>query len=1462
MFIFVPPDLRDPATMTEVELKEEIRNHESGIINHNKRIELLNKRLDKVAPGNYDGASFTERNTTQRIVAFCYERIKLLQNQGLIKYSENVRLRRSAAGSDTDGMKAALRDGANVNCYDANLNTPLMLAKTSECVDFLMGKAADINAVNNEGRTALHIAAGAGNSSVVKALVSWECRKTIKDNSGKTALALATQAGHNECILALGGKVSAPVASRRANPSPETVSISASSAANAASVSASSRKARNESFMNACHQGQVQEARRLFLEGVEVNCARWDQRGPLLVALTSGKEELIDMILGHPDINVNVVDNTFNQTPLQWAAINGRENRINQLLLLGAHVDMVNKYGMTPLHHALSSNSGRSKRISMAKILINAGANPSLKTTGPYYGIPVGSNAYDVAKKNFVIEEFNAAIIEHANTRTPTGTRSYKLFFDACKAGDKSIAAGIYTSGRSGNVNWQCLDEEMKTPLLIAIEHKRTDVVDYLLSIQEIDINLSDSKYRTPLHWASWYGDNKTVVQLLKMGAHSNASNWTGMTPLHIAVYVKSMSTARILLGANSSINEYTTRQYDDCPPGSNVEKVAELRGVAVEFARVVTEHNRVTNLLADVNAVTTAAAVPVNLPTRPDNAFYLLCKNGDLATIRATCSTRVLNQTSGRGKQRTALMAAIVRRYHTVAHYLLEQPGLNINARDAKNRTALHRAAWNGDRTLLRSFPAGTDANVISDLGVTALHMTIAQRNLYNSGILMAMGASTTIRTKAEYMRHPADCSAHDIADRCQLGDLLHGLLDNGGDVGILLILASKAGDTFEVGRLLDIGVNINTRCRSHKSTPFIEACIAGHEATVAYLLTRPDLDVKISRQNGWTGLHSLAARGMIDLINPVIARGSSINACQPGVAPLHLAVYSKHFHVAKLLLAAGADPQLKTTTLLTDEARVIIIPKGSNAGDIARLHGLESDWAALVEPNTPNLHDSSLVPASQSSAVSPLVISASTISNESKLYDACVAGDLVEVKRLTTGTIDINYQQPDGGDTPLLAACKNYNEPIIRHLLGCTGIDVNKVGKTKASPLEWMTCLGNIEIIETILQLGADVNNVNWAGVTPLHEAIIRHDSIRLAKILVDAGADVNIRTIAEYNSISEGSTPYDIAKRANKLELYGGILSPKSNPITTTTPASTADAQLYAACREGDLLRVRFLLSQTNINYRESTANNQTSILAAFRRKHIGIVNLLLNQPQLDINQCGDDGRTVLERAAWYGNKALLTRVIELGANINSQNSHGITPLHTALLAGSMTMTKILLAHGARTNIKTTRATPECPAGMTAFELADHLGLGTKFREVLKLETQVTSMDTSTPAVTAKPETQSRLSSADQGAANKLAISLPVIPTTPHSSVTELANLRLADTLPARELNQRYASAATQNTTNPDFYVEYGHFYYDSYKKEKDAFRRVVLRSKGIEMYEKAITLDPFLPDISQHEELKQA
>ncbi|GFT34149.1 histone-lysine N-methyltransferase EHMT2 [Nephila pilipes] len=99
-------------------------------------------------------------------------------------------------------------------------------------------------------------------------------------------------------------------------------------------------------------------------------------------------------------------------------------------------------------------------------------------------------------------------------------------------------------------------------------------------------------------------------------------------------------------------------------------------------------------------------------------------------------------------------------------------------------------------------------------------------------------------------------------------------------------------------------------------------------------------------------------------------------------------------------------------------------------------------------------------------------------------------------------TGKFDVNLQD-DGGWTPLVWACEHNYVDLIQWLLDL-GADPNVRDNEENTALHWAACSGNNDILEMLLDNGCNLSFVNQRGDSALHIAA-RKDNYMCVKLLL---------------------------------------------------------------------------------------------------------------------------------------------------------------------------------------------------------------------------------------------------------------------------------------------------------------------------------------------------------------------
>jgi uncharacterized protein len=116
-------------------------------------------------------------------------------------------LMRAAKSTDLDAMRLLIKAGADASLGMKNGSNPVLLLagtrvgpgssadKVVESLRLLVEHGANVNAANQRGERALHLAARQGSNALVRTLVELGANLNATDSSGKTALDVVTQPG-------------------------------------------------------------------------------------------------------------------------------------------------------------------------------------------------------------------------------------------------------------------------------------------------------------------------------------------------------------------------------------------------------------------------------------------------------------------------------------------------------------------------------------------------------------------------------------------------------------------------------------------------------------------------------------------------------------------------------------------------------------------------------------------------------------------------------------------------------------------------------------------------------------------------------------------------------------------------------------------------------------------------------------------------------------------------------------------------------------------------------------------------------------------------------------------------------------------------------------------------------------------------------------------------------------------
>ncbi|EDO44676.1 predicted protein, partial [Nematostella vectensis] len=196
-----------------------------------------------------------------------------------------------------------------------------------------------------------------------------------------------------------------------------------------------------------------------------------------------------------------------------------------------------------------------------------------------------------------------------------------------------------------------------------------------------------------------------------------------------------------------------------------------------------------------------------------------------------------------------------------------------------------------------------------------------------------------------------------------------------------------------------------------------------------------------------------------------------------------------------------------------------------------------------------------------------------------------------------------------------------------------------------------------------------------------TPLHLAA-RNGHLKCLKILVDAGADTEIRS-------SQGQTAREIAIAEGKYECANFLRT-----VEALYGCFLFFYLLFSAYRAayGGFFEITKLLLEHGADGSPNTFSGMTPLYGACLKHHADVVWLLAKTMPHHVNTATKmEKMTPLHVAAGEGNAIIIRILLQTPgkADINAQSIMGRTALHDSITVGQIEIVRLLLDKGADVN-----------------------------------------------------------------------------------------------------------------------------------------------------------------------------
>uniref|UniRef100_A0ABD2XE71 Uncharacterized protein n=1 Tax=Trichogramma kaykai TaxID=54128 RepID=A0ABD2XE71_9HYME len=298
-----------------------------------------------------------------------------------------------------------------------------------------------------------------------------------------------------------------------------------------------------------------------------------------------------------------------------------------------------------------------------------------------------------------------------------------------------------------------------------------------------------------------------------------------------------------------------------------------------------------------------------------------------------------------------------------------------------------------------------------------------------------------------------------------------------------------------------------------------------------------------------------------------------------------------------------------------------------------------------------------------------------------------------------------DVNYHD-DEGLTHLHVACRYDFDDIVEKFLEHGQVDPNCfVSDTSDPPLHLAMSYGHKRVIDLLLRNGADPNLANAEGLTPLHfickYSWANHELLELFfKIIDETQQTVQINA---RDKLDQTALHYAMLRRDETVvEL---LLRTGADPNLADNEGLTPLHLIVKTCWNSDkLLKLFFEIideTQQTLQVDARDKLGQTALHYALLRRDKTVVELLLRNGA-DPNSADDEGSTPLHLIvdSCSANDELALMLFELSdekyhpVQIDARDESGETALHLALKNKNRTLVEFLLKNGADPNVSNKR------------------------------------------------------------------------------------------------------------------------------------------------------------------------
>ena len=516
----------------------------------------------------------------------------------------------------------------------------------------------------------------------------------------------------------------------------------------------------------------------------------------------------------------------------------------------------------------------------------------------------------------------------------------------------------------------------------------------------------------------------------------------------------------------------------------------------------------------------------------------------------------------------------------------------------------------------------------------------------------------------------------------------------------------AAQSGNCRLVAYFVEMGSDIHLKTNDGSNCLHI-AALEGHLNLCKILIHKHKVDLHMSDNYGWTGIHFSAHSGNCELFVYFTEMGIDIRLkTNDGRNCLHFAAAGGHLNLCKMLI-----DNYKLDFHMTDNDGWTVLHYSAYSGKcelVAYFAEMGTDICPKTNGGRNCLHFAAF--EGHLNICKMLIykhkVHLHMTNNDgwTALHCSARSGNCELVAYFAEMGTDIHLKTNDGRNCLHIAALDEHLN-LCKMLIDKHKVDVNVADKRGWTAVHFSAQSGNCQLVAYFAEMGTDVhlktndgsNCLNIAayqghlnlckmlidkhkvdlhmtdndGWTALHYSA-QSGNCELVAYFAEMGIDIHLKT-------NDGRNCLHIAALKGHLNLCKMLID--KHKVDVNVADKRGWTAVHFSAQSGNCQLVAYFAEMgTDIHLKANDGNNCHNI-AAFQG-HLSLCKMLMDKHKIDLHMSNNDGWTALHYSAQRGNSEVVAYFAEMGTDICLKTNDGTNCLQIAALQGHFNLCKMLI------------------------------------------------------------------------------------------------------------------------------------------------------------------------------------